>query len=58
MTKTVTTVEADASVLDVAKMFMEKPFKRYPVVDDNELVGQISRRDVLKAIHKMHESVW
>ena len=50
MTKQVVTVEAEASVLDVAKLFMEKGPRRYPVVDDNRLVGQISRRDVLRSL--------
>lgn len=53
MTPSVTTVEAEASVLEVAKRFVDTPFKRFPVVHDNRLVGQISRRDVLKAIQAL-----
>lgn len=54
MTEKVVTVDADASVVQVARMFMEAPYKRYPVVSDNRLVGQISRRDVLKAIEAIN----
>ncbi len=50
MTKNVTTVNADDSIIDIAKMFVETPLKRLPVIEDNRLVGQISRRDALKAI--------
>ena len=50
MTRSVITVEAESSVLEVAKLFMENGPRRYPVVEDNRLVGQISRRDVLKAL--------
>lgn len=50
MTREVKTVDADTSILTVARMFVESPYKRYPVVDDNRLIGQISRRDVLRAI--------
>ena len=50
MTAKVESVDADASILTVAKMFVDKPYKRYPVMSDNRLVGTISRRDVLKAI--------
>ncbi len=50
MTKQVVTVEAESSVLEVAKLFMEKGPRRYPVVEDNRLVGQISRRDVLRSL--------
>lgn len=50
MTREVVTVEAEMSILDIAKMFLEKDPRRYPVVEDNRLVGQISRRDVLRAL--------
>lgn len=53
MSNTVVTVDADSNVLDVAKRFVDTPYKRFPVVDDNRLVGQISRRDVLKAIQAL-----
>ena len=53
MSKDVKTIEADSSILDVASRFLNEPFRRYPVVSDNRLVGQISRRDVLKALDKM-----
>ncbi len=49
------TVDAETSIMDVAKMFLGHHFKRYPVVDDNRLVGQISRRDVLRAIEHFAE---
>ena len=50
MSNSVATVNADDSIFDIAKMFIETPYKRFPVIDDNRLVGQISRRDALKAI--------
>jgi len=53
MSPKVVTIEADTSILEVARMFMESPFKRYPVVSDNRLVGNISRRDVLRAIDSL-----
>lgn len=55
MSSQVETVDANASIVDVAKLFLESNFRRYPVVDENNrLVGQISRRDVLKAL----EALW
>jgi CBS domain-containing protein len=50
MTKGVRAVNMEDSLVDVARMFLKDAFKRYPVVRDNVLVGQISRRDVLKAL--------
>lgn len=55
MTPNVETVDSDSSILEVAKMFLEKPYKRYPVVEDNRLVGQISRSDVLRALDKIRD---
>lgn len=47
------TIEADASIVEVASMFLEEGYRRFPVMHDNRLVGQISRRDVLKALEKL-----
>ncbi len=50
MNHEVSTIDADASIADVAAMFMTAPYRRYPVVAGNRVVGQISRRDVLRAL--------
>ena len=50
----VKTVDAEASIADVATMFLRDDYRRYPVMRDNRLVGQISRRDVLRAL----ETLW
>lgn len=54
MQKEVKTVDADASIPDVAAMFLRDGCRRYPVMRNNRLVGQISRRDVLRAL----EALW
>ncbi len=50
MSKQVTTIDADTSILTLAQMFIDSPFRRYPVMQNNRLVGQVSRRDVLRAL--------
>ena len=50
MSKGVMTVNAEMSIVDLAQMFADKGFRRFPVTDKNRLVGQISRRDVLRAL--------
>jgi CBS domain-containing protein len=50
MSQETQTVEADTSIMDVAASFADSKFRRYPVMDDNRLVGIISRRDVLRAV--------
>ncbi|MDQ7090977.1 MAG: CBS domain-containing protein [Methylococcales bacterium] len=44
------TVNADASVIDLAEKFKNSSTRSYPVYDDRELVGMISRADVLRAL--------
>lgn len=51
MTKKVETVTPEVSIVKVAERFVNEPFKRFPVLNENNtLVGQISRADVLRAI--------
>ena len=50
MTSDTETVDAEMSIIDLAQRFLDSGFRRYPVVKDNRLVGQISRHDVLRAL--------
>ena len=50
MTISVSTVESNTNLFKVAETFLQNNFRRIPVLKKNKLVGQISRRDVLKAI--------
>jgi CBS domain-containing protein len=50
MTTGTRTVDADMNIVDLAQLFIDSQFRRFPVVSDNRLVGQISRRDVLRAL--------
>ncbi|TFG84314.1 MAG: CBS domain-containing protein [Chromatiales bacterium] len=50
MTTVVETIGPDESVVAVAKRFLDKRYHRYPVVENGRLVGQISRRDLLRAL--------
>jgi CBS domain-containing protein len=50
MVTDVETVDADMNIIDLAELFIATRFRRFPVLKDNRLVGQISRRDVLRAL--------
>jgi len=50
MTVDTETVDASMSIIDLAERFLDTGFRRFPVVDNHRLVGQISRRDVLRAL--------
>ena len=50
MSPDVETVDADMNIVDLAQKFVDRGFRRFPVLRNNRLVGQISRRDVLRAL--------
>ena len=53
MSKNVQTLEADDSIVDAAKLFCGQHFHRYPVMENDRLVGHLSRRDVMRALEKL-----
>ena len=53
MTTGVETVDAQMNIIDLAQKFQETGFRRFPVLEGNRLVGQISRRDVLRALGEL-----
>lgn len=50
MSRNVKTVSPDTSILEVAEAMSNGPPKNYPVVEDEKLVGVISRKLILKAL--------
>jgi CBS domain-containing protein len=53
MTADIQTVNAEMSIVDLAQKFLDTRLRRFPVTDKNRLVGQISRRDVLRALQAL-----
>jgi CBS domain-containing protein len=50
MTRTVVTVEEDASLADVARLLEGRRIKRVPVVRDGRVVGIVSRADLVRGL--------
>ena len=50
MTREVTCVSPAMSILDLAELFLNASYHRYPVIEEGRLIGIISRRDVLRAL--------
>ena len=57
MSKNITTVNIHDTLSDVVDKFMSSRFRRFPVIEGEKLVGQISRRDVLRAIVLLSKEV-
>ena len=57
MSRKIKTITAGSRIMDAAYQFVHTPYRRFPVLDNGKLVGQISRRDVLRAIDKRRPAV-
>jgi CBS domain-containing protein len=53
MTRDVRTVSPSTDLMTLAHLFIQNPFRRLPVVDDDVLVGLVTRRNVLQGIQIM-----
>ncbi|TAL47157.1 MAG: CBS domain-containing protein [Methylovulum sp.] len=50
MTTDTVSVNAESSIVDLAEKFQPSSIRSFPVFQDNELVGIISRTDILRAL--------
>ncbi len=50
MTTETISVDATSSIVDLAEKFQKSPIRSFPVFQDSEFVGVISRVDVLRAL--------
>jgi len=58
MTDKVDTIDANTSVFDAAALFSKSSRRRYPVLDNKRLVGQVSRKDIVIAALEMKSQTW
>jgi len=58
MVKDVETINGDLNVFDAAQKFVKSKRRRFPIVENGKLVGQISQKDVLKAALKLKGQSW
>lgn len=50
MSRKVEHIDADSSILEAADKFLHSSYRRFPVLRDGQLVGQISRHDIMRAL--------
>ena len=58
MVKEVETIEGNMNIFDAANKFLDSKRRRFPIVENGKLVGQISQKDVLKAAMKLKGNTW
>lgn len=58
MIKQVETIDANMNIFDAANKFLESKIRRFPIVENGKLIGQISQKDVLKAAIALKGQNW
>ena len=58
MTADPVTVGPHENIFEIARLFLKLRLRRFPVLDQGKLVGQISQRDVMAAIQDLKNETW
>ena len=58
MASNVETIDGNMNIFDAATKFLEAKRRRFPIVENGKLVGQISQKDVLKAAMQLKGQNW
>lgn len=58
MVKDVETIDGNMDVFDAANKFLNSKRRRFPIVENGKLVGQISQKDILKAALQLKGENW
>lgn len=58
MIKNVETIDGEMNIFDAASKFIKAKRRRFPIVLNGKLIGQISQKDVLKAAINLKGQNW
>jgi len=58
MSTQVSTIDAEADIFDAATRFLKTGHRRFPVIENGKLIGQISRMDVIIAATNLKKNHW
>ena len=58
MVTNVETIDGNLNIFDAAKQFLESRRRRFPIVENGKLVGQISQKDILIAALEQKGQNW
>ena len=57
MIREVTTIESGTDIIKAADLFMSSNFRRFPILENGRMIGQISRADLLRALEEHWSNV-
>lgn len=58
MVSNVETIDGNMNIFDAANKFLESKRRRFPILKDGKLVGQISQKDILIAAMALKGNTW
>ena len=58
MVRDVETIDGNMNIFDAANKFLNARRRRFPILEDGRLVGQISQKDILKATVQLKSQNW
>lgn len=58
MATEVETIDGDMNVFDAANKFLNSKRRRFPILEQGKLIGQISQKDILKAALALKGQTW
>jgi predicted transcriptional regulator len=51
MNSDVHTIESGTDIIEAADLFVQSSYRRFPVMKNGHMIGQISRQDILRALY-------
>jgi CBS domain-containing protein len=58
MTANVKTLSPKTNVVEAAIEFLNSTVRRFPIIENGTLIGQVSRRDILRAAQNIKATTW
>lgn len=58
MAEDVITINPEMNIFEAARRFLSMRLRRFPVVKDGMLVGQISQKDIMRAVLNLNVTTW
>ena len=58
MAREVITISPETNIFDAAQKFLTLKIRRFPVLRHGQLIGQISQKDIMRAVVSLQKETW